>query len=739
MGFTAGWMLFWLGAASIPIIIHLLNRRRHRVINWGAMRFLKLSFITRHRRLRIEELLLLILRTLLIAALVMALAGPFFANELLSQRPGRDVVILLDSSFSMSLRDRQTTLFARARAEAEKIIDGLSGGDSVSVIAASRTPRMVLPQPVYDFERAKNALPHSASLDSLDILKNLNHAISVLKKGINVDREIVIITDGQRHGWFTRDESRWRYLIEALESMKRKPRIFVLNVTRDSSVDNLGLGEIDLKRTVVGTDRDVRITVNVSNKGDLATGKRRISFAVDGKSPWTTGVKELDAGKNGTVSFSHRFVEPGGHYIKAELEHDQLPPDDKAYFGLEVLDELPVLLIDGSPFAEAMKKDTLFLASALEPTPAYVVNPTVIGPAELAKTDLGKYRAVVLANVPKLSRDVDIPKLERFVKGGGGLLIAPGTRVKLEDYNRDLWQNGAGLLPVKILAVVGDEKNREEFLPVATNTLTHETLQLLADPERSDMDLIKVYKHFKLAVPTTGSGASILMRLVDAGVDKTGVRVNDGDPLIVEKDFGRGRVMLIGCPLDMSWSNLPRRSSFVVLVHELIYYLSSPLLPARNVRAGDALIVELAEGSPANEVEFTTPLMRERKIPVERREGRRVAIFTDTREGGLYQITYAGRRGPVNEYYVVNFDPDESDLSFLKKSSQEVLSAKSGITFFSNWHSLEVAMRAGKGKTELWRWVALLVLALLLLEVFLTRLFSKRRAADVQGAQFGTG
>ena len=114
-----------------------------------------------------------------------------------------------------------------------------------------------------------------------------------------------------------------------------------------------------------------------------------------------------------------------------------------------------------------------------------------------------------------------------------------------------------------------------------------------------------------------------------------------------------------------------------------------------------------------------------------------MAIFTDTREAGLYQITYAGRRGPVNEYYVVNFDPDESDLSFLTKSAQEGLPARSGIKFFSGWHSLEMAMRAGKGKTELWRWMALLVLVLLLLEVFLTRMFSKRKAANVQGAQFG--
>src|SRR5438874_8672063 len=96
-------MLTGLVAVAIPPIIHLLNRRRYDVVDWGAMQFLQVSEVTR-RRLLIEEVLLMALRMLLLAVLVFALAGPFFDTALLTrltgERPSRDVVLVFDGSYS---------------------------------------------------------------------------------------------------------------------------------------------------------------------------------------------------------------------------------------------------------------------------------------------------------------------------------------------------------------------------------------------------------------------------------------------------------------------------------------------------------------------------------------------------------------------------------------------------------------------------------------------------------------
>ena len=721
-------MLLGLVAGSIPIIIHILNRRRHRRLDWGAMRFLKLSFVTRHRRIRIEEIILLILRTLLIIILVLALARPFLTSRLFSSaKSHKDLVIVLDSSFSMALKDRGATLFDRGREQARKAIDTLSRGDSVAVILASRVPKPLLPELSYDFEKVKKLLARShESLSSLDVLKSLDRAFALLRKGSNPIPEILIITDGQRHGWFTGDVNRWRYLSEELAAFKRKPSIAVLAIPRTGTVANLGLGEITLRRNVVGTDRNVRIAVNVTNTGDVALGPQRLTFAVDGKGPRGLQVERLLPGISVPASFTHRFQTPGSHFVVARLEQDLLPPDDRTYFGLEVLEELPVLLVDGSPSGDASESETLFLASALEPTPESTVRPTVVGPSALAETDLSHYRAVVLVNVAQVAT-ADIGKLEEFVRHGGGLLIAPGERVKPEIYNATLFQRGEGLLPAEMLKLEGDPKKQDKPVRIHLSGLTHETLQLLADAEKSDLSDSLVYAYIKLAAPPAGTGASVVLRLAN------------GDPLLVEKDFGRGRVMLCACPLDASWSNLTMRNAYVVLVHELIYYLSSPLLPVRNIPAGEPLVVKLPEKAPADVVELLLPMGGLRRLPVERRGGTRTATYADTTEAGLYEVTYRGSRGLVREYYVVNFEPAESDLTLLGPSSREILTDQTTMRFYDDWRTLEGALRVGHGIREFWLWLAVLTVMLLVSEVALTRKFSSRRAAEVEGVSFGTG
>src|SRR5438874_12965038 len=106
--FLAPVMLLGLAGMAIPIIVHLLNRRRYNVVDWGAMQFLQISETTR-RRIMVEELLLMLLRMGLIAVLVLALATPFLEGPALARIAGggdRDVVLIFDGSYSMGYSDQ---------------------------------------------------------------------------------------------------------------------------------------------------------------------------------------------------------------------------------------------------------------------------------------------------------------------------------------------------------------------------------------------------------------------------------------------------------------------------------------------------------------------------------------------------------------------------------------------------------------------------------------------------------
>ncbi len=140
-------MLAGLAAVLIPPLIHLLHRRRHDVVDWGAMQFLHVSQTTR-RRLLLEELLLMVLRMGMIALLVLALAGPYAVGSLLEpfgRGQGRDVVLVLDATSSMSRTDGvKKTPFAGARAEALAYVEGLAPGDRVAVLKARQPPEWVV-------------------------------------------------------------------------------------------------------------------------------------------------------------------------------------------------------------------------------------------------------------------------------------------------------------------------------------------------------------------------------------------------------------------------------------------------------------------------------------------------------------------------------------------------------------------------------------------------------------------
>src|SRR6516162_9204338 len=136
--FLNPWMLTGLSAVLIPPIIHLLNRRRYQVVDWGAMQFLQVSEVTR-RRLFLEELLLMLLRMGLIAVLVLALAGPFITSSILARlgpRTNRDVVLVFDGSYSMGSTGKDGVPHNKAKEWARSFVADLAPGDTVAILQA---------------------------------------------------------------------------------------------------------------------------------------------------------------------------------------------------------------------------------------------------------------------------------------------------------------------------------------------------------------------------------------------------------------------------------------------------------------------------------------------------------------------------------------------------------------------------------------------------------------------------
>src|SRR3954467_10091364 len=154
------------GAAAVPVIIHLLNRKRYVVVNWAAMRFLLAAQKKNVRRLKLEQWLLLAVRTLLVllVALAMAAVMPWFepvwqklfpGDALAAPSQGRTHrIIVLDGSFTMAARRPDGLCrFHRAKAQANASLEKSNPGDGYSLILLGSPAQVIVPGPADDRDK----------------------------------------------------------------------------------------------------------------------------------------------------------------------------------------------------------------------------------------------------------------------------------------------------------------------------------------------------------------------------------------------------------------------------------------------------------------------------------------------------------------------------------------------------------------------------------------------------------
>ena len=423
-------MLAGLAAVAIPIIIHLLNRQRATLVDWGAMRFLMESLTSRSRRILIEEIILMALRCLVVALLVLAMARPFLPSRttipwalvlpamlvavilagvaaavwssrttrwallgaaavlagfavgasllenILQERRWslsggeRDVAILIDGSTSMTVPVDGRPNFQRAIEEAQTVIQACRPADAVSILLAGPVARPVVPNPIADREELATALKELVPTGgSMRVVDSLSAAAASLAEGDNAAKKIVLITDGQSVGWDARHEARWKFLAAGLKNFDVPATIICRTLELPKAFRNAAIQDIRFSRKVVGTDRPVRIDVSILNTGSTPIEPLSVELAVDGAAVARQDTGEMLPGAAETVRFDHRFDKPGPHLVSARaLSEDEMPSDNTATRVLPVIDKLPVLVVEGSPSPGLLDGAASFVEIALTPT-----------------------------------------------------------------------------------------------------------------------------------------------------------------------------------------------------------------------------------------------------------------------------------------------------------------------------------------------------------------------------------
>ncbi|MDD4889399.1 MAG: VWA domain-containing protein, partial [Phycisphaerae bacterium] len=730
MTFLNGAILIGMFAASLPVIIHLLNRRKARVIDWGAMQFLELSVASRGRKVLLEEVILLLLRTLLLAALVFALARPLLVNRYFAGpgASGQDVVVLLDGSMSMAVLPQvsgqsgddatKSNYFEQAKGAAVQAVDQLAAGDAVAVVLAGSSPRGLTEGLTFDRDAAKKAIREARVTDgAMNVPQSLALAAKMLSAGKNNHKQAIVVTDGRSHGWRTDSTEDWDSLAATLAAQKKAPHVNVLCLAgregrdKNEQMTNLAIESVRLSRPVVGTDLPVVLTVEVRNTGNVNAGENvrltvRQSPEADVADSRPVGMLAPLAAAS--VQLQVKFDKPGPVRLVFELEiNDALPADNRLIYAMEVLKTLPVLLVNGDPSAIPDQDECFWMRAAFQPVTVdksdqpieFLVAPKTVELPLLSQESLDGYFAVVLANVPRLDEG-QVKKLADFVRNGGGLLVAPGGKIDRAFYNKTLFDAGAGLLPAAIGEPVDvkqpnlaarpagsqpDDAPGEEPV-IALSPPVHGHPALLRSSEAVMWEPVRVFRHFPLlpAAQRDGQVATVL-RLGSGGPD------DEGSIYGAEKEFGRGRVILLGGPVDVAWSNAPLCKVYAVAMNEVIYYLSAPRRTALNLTPGQMLISPADEKSPPT-AELHRPDGQTVKVLREQQpDGRWLYQYGPVLNPGVYEMRLMRDLVPSTtkltevtlRYYSVQRDPGESLMMLLDGSARKKVSERlaGGIEF----------------------------------------------------------
>ncbi len=705
-------------ALNIPVIIHLLNRNRPRIVRWGAMHLLEQVIRTQKRKLRLEQILLLLVRAMIPVLLAICMASPVLTGcRELAGRSRGSMVIVLDNSYSMSAGGVHSS-HAAATDAAIEILRDLPDGSDASVIMMAGGVAPLLDEPTTRISLLIDELKkRTAGYGPADAPTALGAATAILGAMSHAKKDIIVISDFQRLSWASQDGALQSRLAQWNAGNTLDAPLSLLNVGREVA-DNLAVMDISLSKAIVGVGQRVNIRATIRHFGTQPHPSLRIYLEINGQRQEVSELS-LGAGEAGQVLFAHTFEKPGSQVIKVIIDGDSvLQMDNELMAGVQVLDRLPVLLLDGDPAPpnQPLRGETGFLATALEPfaqnkiETADLLAARVVAASQFMPEMIDRQKAIVLANVTSLTME-QLTTLDGYVRGGGGLVIFLGNRVNGDWFNDQLFAGGAGLAPARLTELAGGAQAGGKPTTISVQTFTHPALTLFNDRRNGDLATGEITGWFRLQPPRDAAGVTTLLRF------------ENGDPMLIEKRHGEGTVLLCATACDADWGNLPARPFYVPLMQQLVSHAASNVEPPRNVQVGRPLSARLPRTLIGRRAVMTDPAGRRHAVTIGDQGSRGAIAFTATEQLGLYTLDFPGSdERPL--HFVVRSPREESDLARLSQNEINKLAQAmkaEAIDSIEAYRALDASRRHG---SEIWHWFFWAALGMCFVELFVQYRFA---------------
>lgn len=764
MGFLFPGLLALGAIASVPIVIHLLNRQRYKHVRWAAMKFLYDAMREETRRIQYKDWLLMALRALACLLLVLAIARPVSRTLDLSVmgEGRRAAVIVIDNSASMRRISGSETLLALAKRRALALVGELPPQTPVSVIEATR-PATVLLAHSTDRHHVETVIEEMFQSDGgTDVVGSLRKTEEIFRTNPTVSgRNVFIFSDLQQTVW-RRDAAS---ALRQVQAMEEGTRCFAIQVGVEGA-ENLAVVDLetDFHEVTVAEPFEVRVTV--MNGGTESASDVTVDVMMGETQVASRIVDVLEPGGTSKQTFLIEADSPGEHVVSAVVDRGRgrLAVDDTRRMVVTAVEQVEALLVDGEPGDRFGEGEVDYLDAVLAPdlgTDSEVLadeDQIATGPFKVTKLpgdelgleDIQDADVIVLGNVPFIRDDV-ARALDRRVRDGAGLVVFLGEKIQPEAYT-ELFEkavpaNGthkkgkAVVQAEKELGTSGkkaDEKSAvETLLPAAVGEkLVDETdvakdededTDLYLSPEYLDHEWMRFFRQKKykdyLRVPVKQAWA---LDLKDRDDTHIVARYSTGAPAIVEKRVGEGRVVLIGTTADLDWNQWFTEQLGPILFKRIVMAVIPAMATSKSADVGRQVRIRLPATERKVGIKLLSPDDQLKTVQPEMANGKVAMVFEGQRLAGTYRVRI-DTAPPREELFALNVETDESDLRALTPDDLSDLFPDGEIRLVSEESEAELSsiLRGKRLGSELWWPVLFLALMIFIGELLLGRWFTK--------------
>src|SRR5687768_2643023 len=613
MGWLAPTFFAGLLAVAVPVVIHMINRERKETVPFPSLMFLRKIPYRSVRRQKLRHLALLVLRCLAILIMVAAFARPFLSGRaapVAGGSDGREVVIVLDRSYSMAHGGR----WQRALDAARTIASQIRAVDRVSVVTFGATASQVV-EPTSTPGRVESVLSTlKPSSEPTRYAAGLRMAGQLLGASQSTRKEIILITDFHRFGWSASDEV----------SIPTGVAVRTIDVSRGEKND-VAVASVAVARTQTGDRTRATVTARATNLGDVPrTVDATLDFA--GRRVDTRRVT-VPARSSAQIVFAGTPITSDAARGVVQITADSQPSNDVFHFVVAEETGASALIVEPSP--RGRQNQSLFLTRALSVADDPPVRVETKTSSTIAPVDL-RGRTLIVLNEAELPTGTMGNQLRVLVNAGAMLLIVPGER-NLTNVPPE-WR---ALFPASIGAIV-ERGSAGRWASVDFSNAIFEPFRAA----RADFSSVAVTRYRSLEARDSSQVIA---------------RMDDGAPLLVERVVGAGRVLIWAGTVDAAWTDLPFHPLFVPLVHQL----------ARRSLAG-------RESRTWFTAPHALDLSSEGNAVVEAPSGARLRLSPDSgrstvelRERGFYEVRSGSTAIGAGRPIAVNVDLAESDLSHM--------------------------------------------------------------------------